>query len=95
MSFRIIGFVSMAILTALLSACASENLPSSPATAPSKTKAQCLVCKYSADLACLDVDVDSNTPSAVYNGKTYYFCSRECHDEFLKNPEKYVKLEGK
>jgi len=26
-----------------------------------------------------------------YNGKTYYFCSDYCLEEFKKNPEKYLK----
>ncbi|BAL80316.1 YHS domain-containing protein [Caldisericum exile] len=26
-----------------------------------------------------------------YNGKTYYFCSDFCFEEFKKNPEKYLK----
>ena len=26
-----------------------------------------------------------------YNGKTYYVCCTGCRDEFLANPEKYVK----
>ena len=25
-----------------------------------------------------------------YNGKTYYFCSEECFDEFKKDTEKYL-----
>jgi YHS domain-containing protein len=52
--------------------------------------AECLVCKKNADLACVDVDVDKKTPTAQYNGKTYYFCSDECKGEFAKNPAKYA-----
>jgi YHS domain-containing protein len=26
-----------------------------------------------------------------YKGKTYYFCSKECKDEFEKDTERYVK----
>jgi YHS domain-containing protein len=29
--------------------------------------------------------------SAVYKGKTYYFCSKADRDKFKKNSEKYVK----
>jgi len=25
-----------------------------------------------------------------YKGETYYFCSKECLEKFLKNPEKYL-----
>ena len=30
--------------------------------------------------------------SIVYNGEKYYFCSAHCKDEFVKNPEKYIRL---
>jgi len=32
------------------------------------------------------------TRSVVRNGRTYYFCSVACKEEFLRNPEKYEKL---
>lgn len=25
-----------------------------------------------------------------YKGRTYFFCSEECKEEFIKNPEKYM-----
>jgi hypothetical protein len=53
--------------------------------------AECLVCKENADLACVDLTVDKDTPHAGYNGKTYYFCSDECKHAFEKHPEKYAK----
>lgn len=31
----------------------------------------------------------SRTP---YQGETYYFCSRNCQDEFDSNPAKYARL---
>ena len=52
--------------------------------------AECLVCKTNADLACVDVAVDSTTPRVESNGKTYYFCSEECRDCFQRTPAKYV-----
>jgi len=52
--------------------------------------AECLVCKYNADLACLDVSINDQTPTFDYNGKRYYFCSEECRDDFAKNPQKYL-----
>ena len=27
---------------------------------------------------------------AIYEQKTYYFCSKQCKDSFLKEPEKYI-----
>lgn len=32
-----------------------------------------------------------DTPSAQYQGKTYYFCSGTEMETFLKSPERYVK----
>ena len=52
--------------------------------------AECLVCKHNADLACVDVAVDNQTPHCVSDGKTYYFCSEECKRAFEKNPAKYL-----
>jgi YHS domain-containing protein len=51
---------------------------------------ECPVCRENADLACLHVKVTDRTPLAEYQGKTYYFCSPQCRDEFLKNPRKFV-----
>ncbi|HEY7089185.1 MAG TPA: YHS domain-containing protein [Tepidisphaeraceae bacterium] len=62
-----------------------------PATLNGKPCAQCLVCKKNADLACVDVEVDANTPKYEYNGQTYYFCSDDCRDKFIKDPSQYVK----
>ncbi len=52
--------------------------------------AECLVCKYDADLACVDVAVEKETPTYTYAGKTYYFCSKACCKKFEKDPAKYV-----
>jgi YHS domain-containing protein len=51
---------------------------------------ECLVCKHNADLACVDVEVDKDTPRLDYAGKTYYFCSDKCKHDFEKNPAKYA-----
>jgi YHS domain-containing protein len=64
-------------------------------TATKKSHAECLVCKHENDLACLDVEVDKDTPTVEYNGKTYYFCSHECAKDFKKNPAKYAALANK
>jgi YHS domain-containing protein len=74
------------LLISLLAGCAS-NSPS----ADSRPHGQCLVCKYNADLGCVDIPVDETTPRLLYQGKTYYFCSNECRDQFAKNPSKYAK----
>ena len=52
----------------------------------------CYVCAYNNDLACLNIKPTSHTPTADYEGHTYYFCSETCHRDFLKNPARYAKL---
>ena len=99
--------ILLMLIVTLIGGCASAGdaaskdtaVASTPITAAGPTtrprRAECLVCKYNADLACLDVDVDSTTPTYDYNGRTYYFCSKECHDEFVKNPTRYTPLANK
>jgi hypothetical protein len=43
---------------------------------------------------CAVMPDDDVTPgkTVVYQGKTYHFCCEECPKEFLKNPDKYIKL---
>ena len=101
-----LSIASMLLAGGLLAGCASSGSSNAPTTTPSPAqstptaygttasstacKAECLVCKKNADLACVDVDVDKKTPSYVYNGHTYYFCSNECKNEFARNPQKYL-----
>ena len=42
----------------------------------------------------MTVDPKTATEKADYKGKTYYFCSRDDKDTFVKNPDKYVKPEA-
>lgn len=36
--------------------------------------------------------VESNSPHRTeYKGQTYYFCSSDCKEEFMANPEQYAK----
>src|SRR2546423_639979 len=47
-------------------------------------------CEHNVDLACVDVEVEKDTPSYTYNGKVYYFCSDSCLKKFQKDPAKYL-----
>ncbi len=38
----------------------------------------------------MDVRENNALGTSVYNRKTYFFCSQECKDRFLKNPEFFV-----
>jgi len=66
------------------------NQPVMASTTATGCHAECAVCKANADLACLDVTVTDQTPRYEYGGKTYYFCSNSCRDDFARHPEKYA-----
>ena len=38
----------------------------------------------------MDVDPKTATHMSERNGKTYYFCSKECKQDFDKAPENYI-----
>ena len=90
--FKTIFFALSLMFIAAAGGCV-ENHPTTtaPESATSFRHAECLVCKHNADMACIDVDVDQDTPSYAYNGKTYYFCSKGCAKKFQANPEKYLE----
>ncbi len=71
-----------------IAGCAADGSTAAAAAGP---HAQCLVCKKNADLACVDVSVSSKTPTYMYNGASYYFCSDECREKFEKNPQSYLE----
>ena len=77
------------VLSILMMAAVSGCASTPPATSKGP-HAQCLVCKHNADLACVDVTVDGQTPRCVCEGETYYFCSDDCRKTFENNPTKYL-----
>jgi len=89
---RIQTWFAMSVLCVLAlfsPACTSA----APADANSVTcvHAECPCCVPNGDLACIDVVVEPTTPSWEYEGKTYYFCSEDCLNAFVKNPLRYAK----
>ncbi|HKE01304.1 MAG TPA: YHS domain-containing protein [Planctomycetota bacterium] len=77
--------LSVAAVLVLAAACASRP-PDSRPTADDP------VCLCNGDLPCVCVRVDASTPRADYQGKTFYFCSEECREEFERHPEKYAHV---
>lgn len=49
------------------------------------------VCRYNRDLGCVKVRVDGDTPRAVYQGVTYYFCRASCRETFEEEPARYLR----
>lgn len=48
------------------------------------------VCAFRADMGCVYVVVKDETPRSTYQGRTYYFCSESCKEDF-ENPEKFLQ----
>ena len=42
----------------------------------------------------MTVDPVKAAASSKQGGKTYYFCSEHCKEEFVKDPSKYIKTEA-
>ena len=38
----------------------------------------------------MDVDPEKAAGASVHAGKTYYFCSTSCRDQFEREPQKYL-----
>ena len=38
----------------------------------------------------MEVEEKSAKDNSSYNGRTYYFCSADCREEFDESPEEYV-----
>jgi Cu+-exporting ATPase len=38
----------------------------------------------------MEVDESTTKETARYEGATYYFCSKDCKDEFEASPEDYI-----
>ncbi len=44
------------------------------------------------DVVCgMEIERSEAAGSSQYNGKTYYFCSKECKARFDANPQQYAK----
>jgi len=43
----------------------------------------------------MEVDEKKAAAKLEYKGKTYYFCTSSCKEAFEKEPEKYVKSQGR
>lgn len=38
----------------------------------------------------MEVDEQTAAANSEYRGKTYYFCSEDCKEEFDQNPQQYA-----
>lgn len=43
------------------------------------------------DVVCgMQIDPQDAAAQMEYQGKTYYFCSEDCHEKFMQNPQQYA-----
>lgn len=83
---KTVAFTISMTLLILAGGCASQDVSATS----SAQRAECLVCKRNADLACVDIPVTANTARTEYAGQEYYFCSDDCRDAFGRKPSMYV-----
>lgn len=76
----------LAVPPFILSGCAVDGTRA----ADGVPHAECPVCRKNGDLACLIVKVTPVTPRAEFEGRTYYFCSSGCREDFERSPERYA-----
>lgn len=80
---------SMGILFLILVGCAKEE---QPRTEEKIEKVETMVMKVTDPVCDMELKKE-NAIHAEYEGKTYYFCSEHCKEQFLKDPQKYSKAE--
>ncbi len=42
----------------------------------------------------MDIDPETAAATTEYEGQTYHFCSHDCHERFLADPESYLKTDS-
>jgi protein SCO1/2 len=72
----------------------SRNLPGGHGTVAAGTSAPATVELLMDPVCRMAVTDDPSSPHVMYRGKTYFFCSDHCREQFLKNPEKYRLTAG-
>ena len=46
------------------------------------------------DVVCgMEVEESSSPAKVEYEGRTYYFCSSSCRQDFMENPERFIEGE--
>ena len=94
MTYRTRSIVlSLVGVLGMLGGCAESDhraADSARTASASLRREECLVCKHNADLACVDIEVDEQTPTYEYQGRSYYFCSKGCRSKFAQSPAKYL-----
>lgn len=93
---KLFSIVTIAlVLACIFAACGQKN--NTPAYETLKTSAADSAKKYTLAMVVNKKDLTCGMPltagledTAHYKGKAYGFCSKECKDEFLKNPDALI-----
>jgi len=95
MKKTIVSFAVPAVIACLLSACGQKSNTTSNAAA--NGAAADTTHKYSLAMVVNKKDPSCGMPLTAgledtthYKGQAYGFCSKECKNEFLKNPDGYI-----
>jgi len=77
----------------MIAAACNNNKPSDTKTESSDSTMKAVKAKYTLNMVDNKIDLSCGMPLTAgiedtchYNGKVYGFCSKECKDEFVKNP---------
>jgi YHS domain-containing protein len=88
----------LAITMALVVAACNSNTKPSEKSMASDTSNHAIKAKYTTSMVDNKIDLSCGMPLTAgiedtchYNGKVYGFCSKECKDDFLKNPAGAIK----
>jgi len=80
-----------------VAACNNQK-PAETKTATADSTMKAVKAKYTVTMVDNKIDLSCGMPLTAgiedtchYNGKVYGFCSKECKDEFLKNPAGAIK----
>lgn len=90
-------FIIIAITIVATAACNNQK-PTETKAGPADSTMKVVKAKYTVNMVDNKIDLSCGMPLTAgiedtchYNGKVYGFCSKECKDEFLKNPAGAIK----
>jgi YHS domain-containing protein len=82
-------FVALFIFAAFAGLLACNSQKKEIAKTEQKELPEVIVCSMDSTGSVL-LTPDDSIPKLEYNGKVYYFSSRECRDAVMKDPAKYL-----
>ena len=88
------AFAACVVLLAGIAGCdksdpAAKGDKSATGPATAVAQVECVVCTVNGHP--MKTALKDSTPRSTADGKTYYFCSKDCKEEFDKEPAKFAK----